>query len=152
MQICIFKCAESESELRIHVRIRFPMEQLIRTISGCMCNDFFPKCVFFFKIKNVNKFPLFSLIFLEFFTIKYSRNDCDFFEKIDFFDFSACMQNPIFPKLNISLNLKNSALFRIIFIDFLSNFLQRDIWKMISNFWENCFFYFSVRMQSQLPI
>ena len=41
------ECAESESELRIHVRIRFPMEQLIRTISGCMCNDFFWKCNFF---------------------------------------------------------------------------------------------------------
>ena len=45
----------------------------------------------------------------------------------------GCMQNPIFAKFYISLNLKNYALFRIIFIDFLSNFLQRDIWKIISN-------------------
>ena len=134
-EILTFRCAESESEPRLHVRIRFPMEQLIRTISGCMCNDIFLKMHFLFKIENPEYFSIiFFRFFLNFFTAKYSRNDCEFFEKIEFFDFSACMRNPILAKFDISLNLTKKAFILEKIIIFLSNFLQRDIWKIMTNF------------------
>ena len=100
------------------------------------------KTHFLFRIKIRNNFSSFSFDFSGIFHAKIFQKWLWFFWENRFFWLSACMWNLIFANFHISWNVENSALFRKNFIDFLSNFLQRDIWKMISNFWEFWFFWF----------